>query len=93
MKKITAFIIILLALVSCSEKTPQDLFEESKSGVVLILNEYYYVMKLPNGNFIYFTGIDEDGSLENLAFEYKDIKDIKDKRQAQDFSSTKKEPS
>ena len=36
MKKITAFIIILLALVSCSEKTPQDLFEESKSGVVLI---------------------------------------------------------
>lgn len=79
MKKITAFIIILLALVSCSEKTPQDLFEESKSGVVLILNEYYYVMKLPNGNSIYFTGIDEDGSLENLAFEYKDIKD---KRQA-----------
>lgn len=79
MKKFAAFIIILLTLVSCSEKTPQDLFEESKSGVVLILNEYYYVMKLPNGNSIYFTGIDEDGKLENLAFEYKDIKD---KRQA-----------
>ena len=61
MKKFTSFIIILLTLVSCSEKTPQDLFEESKSGVVLILNEYYYVMKLPNGNSIYFTGIDEDG--------------------------------
>lgn len=78
-EKFTTFIIILLTLVSCSEKTPQDLFEESKSGVVLILNEYYYVMKLPNGNSIYFTGIDEDGELENLAFEYKDIKD---KRQA-----------
>lgn len=79
MKKFATFIILLLTLVSCSEKTPQDLFDESKSGVVLILNEYYYVMRLPNGNSIYFTGIDEDGSLENLTFEYKDIKD---KRQA-----------
>ena len=58
MKKITAFILLLLSLVSCNEKTAQDLFDESKTGVVLILNEYYYVMKLPNGNSIYFTGID-----------------------------------
>lgn len=79
MKKITALLLLLLTLVSCSEKTPQDLFDESKSGVVLILNEYYYVMRLPNGNNIYFTGISEDGSLENLAFEYADIKN---KRQA-----------
>lgn len=79
MKKITVFLLLLLILVSCSEKTPQELFDESKSGVVLILNEYYYVMRLPNGNNIYFTGIAEDGSLENLAFEYADIKN---KRQA-----------
>ena len=31
-------------------------------------------MKLPNGNSIYFTGIDQEGNLENLAFEYADIK-------------------
>lgn len=74
MKKITAFILLLLSLVSCNEKTAQDLFDESKTGVVLILNEYYYVMKLPNGNSIYFTGIDQEGNLENLAFEYTDIK-------------------
>ena len=74
MKKITAFILLLLSLVSCNEKTAQDLFDESKTGVVLILNEYYYVMKLPNGNSIYFTGIDKEGNLENLAFEYADIK-------------------
>ena len=74
MKKITAFILLLLSLVSCNEKTAQDLFDESKTGVVLILNEYYYVMKLPNGNSIYFTGIDQEGNLENLAFEYADIK-------------------
>ena len=74
MKKITAFILLLLSLVSCNEKTAQDLFYESKTGVVLILNEYYYVMKLTNGNSIYFTGIDQEGNLENLAFEYADIK-------------------
>lgn len=74
MKKIIAFLLFALTLVSCSEKTPQELFDESKSGVVLILNEYYYVMKLPNGNSLYFTGIDDDGDLENLAFEYADIK-------------------
>ena len=74
MKKITAFILLLLSLVSCNEKTAQDLFDESKTGVVLILNEYYYVMKIPNGNSIYFTGIDQEGNLENLAFEYADIK-------------------
>ena len=79
MKKITTLLFLLLTLASCSEKTPQDLFDESKSGVVLILNEFYYVMKLPNGNSIYFTGIDKDGSLKDLAFEYADIKD---KRQA-----------
>ena len=46
MKKITAFILLLLSLVSCNEKTAQDLFDESKTGVVLILNEYYYVNTL-----------------------------------------------
>ena len=75
MKKILLLLTLLLTLVSCSEKTPQDLFDGSKSGVVLIMNKFYYRMKLPNGNFIYFTGLDEDGSLQNLCTEYKDIKD------------------
>ncbi|MDR3844142.1 serine protease [Hallella sp.] len=74
MKKAILLITTLLALVSCSERTPQDLFDEDKSGVVLILNEYYYTMKLPNGNTLYFTGIDNDGSLENLSADYNDIK-------------------
>ena len=74
MKKAILLITTLLALVSCSERTPQDLFDEDKSGVVLILNEYYYTMKLPNGNTLYFTGIDDDGSLENLSADYNDIK-------------------
>ena len=61
-------------MVSCSEPTPQELFEESKSGVVLILNEYYYTLTMPNGNNLYFTGIDSDGDLENVCFEVEDIK-------------------
>ena len=64
---------IVLTLVGCGTKSPQDLFEESKSGVVLILNEYYYTLTLPNGNTMYFTGLDSDGSLENLTFERKEI--------------------
>ena len=72
MKKAILLITTLLALVSCGERTPQDLFDEDKSGVVLILNEYYYTMKLPNGNTLYFTGIDDDGSLENLSADYND---------------------
>lgn len=79
MKKFVTLLLLLLTMVSCNEKTPQDLFDESKSGVVLILNEFYYILKLPNGKLLYFTGIDDDGTLKDLAFEYKDIKD---KRQA-----------
>ena len=31
-----------------------------KTGVVLILNEYYYTLTMPNGNNLYFTGIGSD---------------------------------
>lgn len=75
MKKILLWLVMALLLVSCSEKTPQELFDSSKSGVVLIINKFYYRMKLPNGNFVYFTGIDDDGSLKDMCTEYKDIKD------------------
>ena len=76
-KKALSLLLIAMTVASCSEKTPQELFDETKSGVVLILNEYYYVLKLPNGNSLYFTGIDSDGNLENLALEYSEIKDKK----------------
>lgn len=74
MKKVILLLLSLLTLASCSERTPQELFDQSKSGVVLILNEYYYEMQLPNGNTLYFTGIVEDGSLENLTTEVSEIK-------------------
>lgn len=73
MKKIICFLVAILALASCGDKSPQDLFDESKSGVVMILNEYYYTLTLPDGNVIYFTGVDSDGTLKDITFDQKDI--------------------
>ena len=63
-------------LISCGQqqKTPEQLFEERASGVVVILNEYYFEIKLPNGNSVYFTGFDKDGDLENFTPDINEIK-------------------
>ena len=74
MKKYLSFFILIL-LYSCQhQKTPGHLFEEQASGVVVILNEYYYELALPNGNTVYFTGIDSDGDLENFTPDVNQIK-------------------
>lgn len=63
----TVILFLSVILIGCStEKTPTDLFQESRSGVVLILNRFYYAINLPGGAPLYFTGVDEDGTLENL---------------------------
>lgn len=70
MKKFIITIIGILFIISCQEqKTPEQLFEERASGVVVILNEYYYEMRLPNGGCIYFTGINSDGDLDNFTLD------------------------
>ncbi len=73
MRKLLSIIIIVLTLMSCGSKTPQDLFDEDKSGVVMILNQFYYVLTLPNGNKIYFSGIDNNGTLQNITFNKAEI--------------------
>ena len=75
MKKVIGLILVALAMVGCSETTPQELFEESKSGVVLILNEYYFTLTMPNGNELYFTGLNSDGDLENITFDEDEIQE------------------
>ena len=75
MKKAIIVLTALMLLVSCQEqKTPEQLFEERASGVVVILNEFYYELRLPNGNKVYFTGIDSDGDLENFTPDEEQIK-------------------
>lgn len=67
MKKIFTLVLMAVVLVGCnSKKTPEELFNRMSSGVVVVLNEYYYEMQLPNGNSIFFTGISNDGQLENF---------------------------
>lgn len=67
MKKIFTLVLMVVVLVGCnSKKTPEELFNRMSSGVVVVLNEYYYEMQLPNGNSIFFTGISNDGQLENF---------------------------
>jgi V8-like Glu-specific endopeptidase len=66
MKKLIPFL-LALCLASCSEqKSAEDIFAETSSGVVVVLNEFYYQMRLPNGNNVYFTGIGDDGSLQGF---------------------------
>lgn len=67
--------VLCIFTTSCQEqKTPEQLFEERASGVVVVLNEYYYEIKLPNGNKVYFTGFDEDGDLENFTPDEDEVK-------------------
>jgi S1-C subfamily serine protease len=74
MKK-TVILLMSVMLMGCStEKTPTDIFQESKSGVVLILNSFYYAMALPGESPLYFTGVDENGQLENMTTDLAEIK-------------------
>lgn len=66
-----------LLLFSCSTEPPSadELYKEEASGVALVLNKFYYDITLPNGNHIYFNGINqEDGSLTGLTDDVNEIR-------------------
>lgn len=74
MRRVCFFILLAGFFYGCQEqKTPEQLFEERASGVVVILNEFYYELIAPNGSTWYFTGIDSDGSLENFTPDEEEI--------------------
>lgn len=69
------FALLLLLFASCKrELTQAELFDENKSGVVLILNKYYYKIKLPNGKSMFFSDLDKDGDLENVTLDVNEIR-------------------
>lgn len=89
MKKIVIIsVVALLLLPSCSKlekmpwisriinhlKTPEQLYDAQKSGVVMVINKYYYEMKLPSGDTFYFTGLDSDGTITGLTADVADVK-------------------
>ena len=65
MQRIKLFVVLvsILSLVSCGKKSADEIFEEQKSGVVLVLNKFYYEIKMPDGQCLYFTGIDQKGNM------------------------------
>ncbi len=75
MKNSVLIIVLTCLITSCQQqKTPEQLFEERVSGVVVVLNEYYYEIKLPNGNSVFFTGFDENGNLQNFTPDEEEVK-------------------
>lgn len=67
-------ILIALAVVamlsSCKKSmSSQEIYDKTSSGVVLILNYFYYSVTLPDDTEIFFTGVDNKGQLEGLTYE------------------------
>lgn len=71
-----SFLFTLLALTACESKppTPEAMYKKQASGVVLVLNKFYYNASLPNGQHLYFTGIEADGTLTNLTNNVNEIR-------------------
>ena len=68
------FALLLLFILTGCKKDPQEIFNEQKSGVVLICNEYYYDITLFNWKYLYFSGLDDKGNFINLTGNLADIK-------------------
>ena len=68
----------ILMLTACSKdstkKTPEQLFKEYSSGVVLIYSEYYYSITLPNGQTLYTQGLSDNGDVEYVTTDEELIK-------------------
>lgn len=65
-----------MLLVGCSNEppTPEELYKEEASGVVMVLNKFYYNVTLPSGDHLYFTSIGEDGTLTGLTDDINEIR-------------------
>lgn len=64
--------LMIVSLVGC-KKSPDELLSESGSGVVMVVNQFYYKLTLPTGKEWYFTGFDKDGEMENFTFDQQEI--------------------
>lgn len=52
----------------------EEIYNLASSGVVLIVNEYYYSAKLNNLD-VFFTGVDEDGDPTDLTTDEEEVKE------------------
>ena len=55
-------------LTACHKQTPEEIFEEDATGVVMILHKYCYEITFGDGQAVlYISGLDENGNFENLS--------------------------
>ncbi len=67
-------ITICAMLSSCSVKnSDKELAQECETGVVMVLNRYYYQIQISDGNFLYFTGFTDEGDFKDLTMEKEEI--------------------
>ncbi len=79
-KKKSNYILLLLSVVfllsSCQRTmNSEEIYSKSSSGVVFILNFFYYSMTLPDGSVFYFTGFDDEGNIEGFTSEEDEVKE------------------
>lgn len=74
LQKVACLFVLFTFAVSCSERkmTSEELFSQCASGVVLIMNEYYYVIHLPGGGELYFSDFDGE-NMVGLTAEQSEI--------------------
>lgn len=75
-KILISYVLTVMFMIVClagCKKSPDKLLSEYGSGVVMVVNQYYYKLTLPTGKEWYFTGFDKDGEMENFTFDQQEI--------------------
>lgn len=73
MKRILYFCVLLITLVACENMSEEEIEQQISSGVVLIQNQSYYEVTLPNEETIYFSYYDEEDGIQGLKFDLDSV--------------------
>lgn len=69
LKKVLLLLSLLVVLFSCNNLSEDEIKDTTSEGVVLVRNQSYYELVLPNGESFYYTGYDEDGDITGFSLE------------------------
>ena len=59
--------VMLLCVTACQHSmNSEEIYNKASSGVVLIVNDFYYSVTLPYGEELFFANVDDDGDLVGL---------------------------
>lgn len=73
MKRILPFCVLLITIVACENMSEEEIEQQISSGVVLIQNQSYYEVTLPNEETIYFSYYDEEDGIQGLKFDLDSV--------------------